>query len=488
MASEALAWVHLVILVGTVFIGGVVVSNNASRAVSTHASAVLSELKSASVALGGPGMRSVALGYNANLDLVCDSSAVLRALGSPPPPDVRAATTKISSREEFFSNFAFYYNQGSAAERYVDDLELFNSIVDALVDEETSAPRGGCAFHTGGNAALMANRFAALGVATTLGGPVGSALAQLLDPKVTVTNPGQESADEVHLIMEHQRGDQWKAAGKTLVSPRANRFIVSHDVQNSRMDAIESLDAHLSKGGVSAAEVLVVAGAHLLEGISETERESRLSVLRGSLEKTKGRGTAVHFELAGVGDERVLYEIASAILPVSASIGLNEQELGSLYIATGGSSYSIDDFTVPTIHCATHAIEHVLGLPMAAGVSRLHLHYLTFHLIAQRTGDDVRAPWSRAAAEQAVAAGALATTAIACGDENGNVNPADVRVQPYGISSATDVAADSLFMRFSSPVSGLEFRVAPVLVCKAPARTVGLGDSISSTGLAYHIV
>ena len=34
----------------------------------------------------------------------------------------------------------------------------------------------------------------------------------------------------------------------------------------------------------------------------------------------------------------------------------------------------------------------------------------------------------------------------------------------------------------------ITFSLAPVLVCTTPRNTVGLGDAISSTGLAYSLV
>lgn len=492
MASEALAWLHLAVLVGTVVLGGVVVSNNSRALATSHVESVLAELQRASVSHGGVGMRNVALGFNANVDLVCKFSTVVAALGAPSPPPLSEAivANKISTQQEFLSTFAFYFRQGSAAERRVDDPQLFASIVASLVDEDSGLPLEGCEFHTGGNAALMSNVFSSLGVKTTLAGPVGSRLEALLHPDVEVAT-NSDALEEVHLILEYQRGDEWRGDGVSAKSPRANRFIVSHDVQNSHMNALEVMDGHLaSLSPSSLPDVVTVAGAHLLEGLTETERSERLSVLEKSLKGVNGKGVAVHFEYAGVGDEEVLQSISHAVLPHSQSIGMNEQELGALYTALGGSTYAIDAFTAPTVHVAIHAIEHILSLPIAKGITRVHLHYLTFHLIAQRTHSQsaVEVPWKREAAEQSVAAGALMTTTVACGEADGSLDPRKVRIQPFSIAESGDTdASASLFLRFSSPVSGLEFRIAPVLVCTSPTRTVGLGDSISAAGLAYHI-
>ena len=40
---------------------------------------------------------------------------------------------------------------------------------------------------------------------------------------------------------------------------------------------------------------------------------------------------------------------------------------------------------------------------------------------------------------------------------------------------------------FYAEYNGVEFWVAPILVCKQPRKTVGLGDSISSAGVAYAL-
>ena len=50
--------------------------------------------------------------------------------------------------------------------------------------------------------------------------------------------------------------------------------------------------------------------------------------------------------------------------------------------------------------------------------------------------------------------------------------------------------AEDMFIDGEKPVvefeyEGFEFAFSPVLVCKKPRRTVGLGDAISATGLLY---
>ena len=59
---------------------------------------------------------------------------------------------------------------------------------------------------------------------------------------------------------------------------------------------------------------------------------------------------------------------------------------------------------------------------------------------------------------------------------------------PYAVklySDGEDVTfdADNPVMHFAS--GGYQFAFSPVLVCKKPLKTVGLGDAISATGLIY---
>lgn len=134
-------------------------------------------------------------------------------------------------------------------------------------------------------------------------------------------------------------------------------------------------------------------------------------------------------------------------------------------------------------------------------LSRLHYHSYQFHMIAQLGGVST---WGSGASS--VAAGSVATTLQACGvaDESklhGNQLdlPAPLKIDTTEPSLAVPrLALDSVVkVRVKSPVAiwswplGFEdtvtFYYAPVLVCKAPVGTVGLGDAISASGLAAHL-
>ena len=165
----------------------------------------------------------------------------------------------ISSIEEFKQTFSYFFEKGSAAERSISNFNDFNKIVDATNDLENH-------YFIGGNAALMAqsivNKFDA---EVMLIGPIGRKLKALLNEKIVIPNEVLIEKDEVHLILEYSLNQQWN----NMKPPQANRFIISHDIYNSKMEMLD-LFFNLSKS--FDPNVLVLAGFHLIESQNEEFR------------------------------------------------------------------------------------------------------------------------------------------------------------------------------------------------------------------------
>ena len=322
-----------------------------------------------------------------------------------------------------------------------------------------------------------------------LGGPIGTELSKLLHPSINTLKTLKSENDEVHLILEYSRGENWN---NQLETPRSNRFIISHDIRNSYLSAIEDLHSEILK---YENELLIVSGAHLLESLNDENREKRLLQLKNALISTP-KNVIIHLEIAGVGDQNFLKEIVIQLFGHVDSIGLNEQELGSLFLAMGGENFTIEDFTVPSLSLVAKSISFLLSLPYSLqaekqyrDLNRVHLHFLSYHVICLREKINIKMyQWERDRAEQAVSAGSIATSSNACGPNLGNSIPLakDCEIRKYDIGDRTifgNTEIGDLFNHFV--FEGLEFWVAPVAVCKIPIRTVGLGDIISSTGVAH---
>ena len=128
-----------------------------------------------------------------------------------------------------------FFGRGAAAERFVEP-QLFARLV-AAASSELDTQRS-----PGGNAALMANVAARLGGSPLLGGPVGAGLRPLLHSRVqTVAGDSAGDVDQVHLILEYARGEQWFGVS----SPRANRFILHSDNVNGKLAGLEAFHGKL---------------------------------------------------------------------------------------------------------------------------------------------------------------------------------------------------------------------------------------------------
>ena len=235
-------------------------------------------------------------------------------------------------------------------------------------------------------------------------------------------------------------------------------------------------------------QVVIVAGVHLLDSLPAEEKVTRLNQLCDQLKVVK-KTSVIHLEIASVGDLSFLRLIAEKLLPMVDSIGLNEQELGSLYSCLGGKAHKMSDFVSPSLSVAVDAINYIFSLPFVKNenepansnvfssafpsehyLQRIHLHFLSYHLIGLKLENeklkDRFYSWDRARSGLAVAAGALATTIQACGTD-GKFPPledVDFRFIPQ---------SDSHFSEDHFIDHDLEYWVAPVAVCKRPIRTVG---------------
>lgn len=211
------------------------------------------------------------------------------------------------------------------------------------------------------------------------------------------------------------------------------------------------------------------------------------------------------------------------MLPWVESIGLNEQELYILhhYLVTGEEGMATNSRpTVAQISEQLHdviqfaskakkafaATQHVGSTGKApketseslalAQLSRIHFHTLQFHIICQQDNSMWEDPTT------ALIQSSLMSSKIACG--RNNTTPATMRhslkmeIDPDRVEVllARDLLLSkkqdlSVSIDPESPViswreADFQCNLVPMLACKKPDHTAGLGDNISGTGMAYH--
>jgi ADP-dependent glucokinase len=442
----------------------------------------------------------VAIGYNSNVDLISSSIDMLEEMiqqfGHAVPTSDRASDVELlTSFGDLAQCFEHFFRTGSGAERFVSNKTLFEEVVsagtsDRLLDKSS--------FSIGGNAALMAGKFAREGWQVLLTGAIGPKMKELLSPYPTITFANEDPGDEFHVIMEYKRSSTWNGHHP----PRANRFIVTRDEANTGFVSLKSFHDHILD---FHPDLLVLSGFHLLDGVSDehTRRQRMEAVATKVAQSRKDLSNLVmtHVELASIGNRRIYEEIAQIVFPVVDSLGLNEQELSVLYqvLASQGRAHNEKSGTLqiaqtePYLKDVIHAISYIMK--SHTSLRRVHFHSLVFHLLAVVDDDQSTCEESFLAS---IAASSLSATEQACGLQRNNWDDLSLVELLYDTSQVKKHIPDAKQFKnrdgimswqqsYSFNSLHLKFYLAPVLVCKTPRHTVGLGDTISSAGLSQQV-
>jgi len=444
------------------------------------------------------GAARVALGFNACLDTVVDALALLEACGldrEAGDGDLRRSTeviegtfkvARIRSLADLDQVFLYHFQHSAAGERSVEDGQTF-----ALLEQGLKEMSGKSKTLLGGNAAIMAQVLAEdWGFKhVTLAGQIGREIERLLPRSIAKLGleAGKEVSgipvrnDEVHIIMEYENGAEWRGAK----SERANRFIVSRDLSNAILASLEPLTDTIEKGEIF--DLIVAAGLHMLDIMESDYRQHRVQEIVENFRKVP-KETRIHFELASIGEDSLVHLLAEKVLPEVDSLGLNEQEIGSLYEALGLKDANLSAVIrrLPDVAEVCKIIASVLKHESNRRLARIHFHSFSYHLIAQKVGSK---EWPNIA--QAVAAGSVKASERACG--RANLSETDVTLQLNASVVFDDkfepliLGHDNAVLEFTDEKSRIHFALAPVLTCNNPVQTVGLGDSISASALAFQV-
>ncbi|KAJ7311188.1 hypothetical protein JRQ81_006798 [Phrynocephalus forsythii] len=416
----------------------------------------------------------VAVGVNACVDVVLSGVKLLQALGLD--SGTGQDHSVLHSAKDLKEAFIYFMGKGAAAERFFSNGQLFHQIA------QTASEYPGAQLYVGGNAALIGQKIAANpDLKVLLCGPIGPKLHELLDENVIVPPESMQELDEFHLILEYRAGEEWGQ----LKAPNANRFIFSHDLSNGAMNMLEVFVSSLEE---FQPDLVVLSGLHMLEGQTKEIRQKRLLEAVASISDIP-TDVPVHLELASMTDPKLMSEIIhQQVFPLVDSIGLNEQELLFLSQAASGPYASLTSWKgTPDVGIVSDILfwilkEHGRSPGKASDLTRIHFHTLAYHILATVDGY-----WANQVA--AVAAGARVAGTQACATHTIDASRVFLKA-PLEFATSKKEERSTVTLNPGEPVSewhrdGITFYYTPVLVCKDPLRTVGLGDAISAEGLLY---
>jgi ADP-dependent glucokinase len=297
----------------------------------------------------------------------------------------------------------------------------------------------------------------------------------------------------------------------------------------------------------SNSSLVIVSGFHMMEGIPTIEEwQERLNSVVDSIMKTSdsednrsvsSSPPTVHLELASMTSRRRMSLLASELFPgVVDSLGLNEQELAFLSQSGGGphtSLYAISPgesplsvYVPPMVERVVDSISWLLredwtnspdekddetkpvpppsdNKPSFPRLRRVHFHTLGYHILGVRVNTSDSQAWTLKQLTSSVSAGAREGSRRACSTEKPEPSVSLLRlpveefrlgshgrITKFGrVSIDNNLDTDPFIITWQEDLPthnfALRFAMSPVLVCKSPTQTVGLGDSISITALLY---
>ena len=426
----------------------------------------------------------VAIGYGVCTDVYVNADQLLtysEEIGQPQHFD------EINTQLELLKSFAYYFRHGAAAERYMANQTLF----DDLVAKARSLPSSYSTI--GGNAAVMALRFAKEGCDVTLAAKLTTSLHQMIPQVVNIVG-GEVKRDDIHLVMEYKHGDVWGPYS----SARANRYIVHNDANNPMINSLEAFDMLLAK---HEPNLLVISGLQMMDNYPFPQGERHKLLLKVKKQMmSRSPSTKVHFEMASFAEDKFLFELCESIIPYADSLGMNEQEIANLHNAMYYGNISLVANSTPRIATVLDQMRTLFklirtrskSLSSSRELTRIHVHTLAYQAIFT-VKDSV---WKNTMA--AAAKASLTAHRHVCATSHVDVKKAALILDDSFSTSIID--GTRIALDIDKPVScwdemlkvGLEdisiqVCVAPVLVCTQAAQTAGGGDNISSAGLVLQI-
>lgn len=420
----------------------------------------------------------VALGLGGCLDIIVNAIKLFEKLDYSPPTKVRHHSS-LQTPEQLQELFAYFFQFGAAAERYVNNDTFFEELW------KNANSIKGRQWFLGGNALSMAQRLVQEGAEVLLGMSHSKKLRALLPPEVKVAGPNLVT-DDIHLILEYNKGDNWGS----FTSPRANRLILHSDNSNPQLEALENFQEQLDSFQPS---LLVLGGLQMMDNFpyEPGERTGRLNKVQEMLSSLP-RKTKVHFEFASFTDMDLLHEIMAKVIIYADSIGLNEQELPNLVTLLNDGSVTVVSDSYPRIATVLDQMRFVYShlqnsseLEGRRRLTRLHVHTIAFQAILT----DKSSTWKNSMS--ATAKAALTAHRHVCGSADIDTLKARILMDD-SFSTSKLKSAQRIPLQKNRPVScwdedRFQICIAPVLVCTKVQQTAGGGDNISSAGLVLQV-
>lgn len=444
------------------------------------------------------------LGFIANVDALkfLHAKKIETLIRSIPQTEIekrqpRVAALSIDGQEDFAAALYYGFSKGKALELPCYDKEMFEWFSDyfGAPDEQ----------RIGGQAGIIANQLAALNAHPVCYCPILSPRqAALFDPRVRfpVLREGKmalvsarQAADKddptkTNWIFEFRKGDAVEAHGRKIVCPRSNRLIVL-----SKLVDVEPLLEHHFEPFLPqlalTTDRAMIAGFHHLHKALRKSVDAYLHRLCRQINALKKANPAfrVHIEYVMMHDPRLAKNLYAKIGAAADSLGINEIETQHVLKLFGMSRELAD---LKKEENAFHLYRAAKALARRFDLERVHVHSLGFYVLyrSKKTRFDPRKE-----TDSLLLAAKTSETRILLDKpptEKDLLNPkfGKIVASEIGLAQMENFAhaaglrgkQRATFFKEGWVDYGDHYAfVAPAPVNGRPRRTVGLGDTISST-------
>lgn len=193
---------------------------------------------------------NVAVGLGSCLDIYVSSEKFIISKYRPPRFNYY---DNITTQWQLNQVFAYFFMEGAAAERFIENRTLFEGLVERAISIK------GARKSIGGNAAVMAKRIITEGVDRVFLGTQYSKLSKNeFDHRLVISGPTVDH-DDVHICIEYPAGQRWGP----YVAPRANRLIIHSDHHNPSLRSIDNFLDRLASN--KDLDLLVIGGLQMMD-------------------------------------------------------------------------------------------------------------------------------------------------------------------------------------------------------------------------------
>jgi ADP-dependent phosphofructokinase/glucokinase len=395
--------------------------------------------------------------YPANLDAVHNVSG--EEISRHCPEMEPGSRESISSLQDLFVALLLCMQEGSGDELLIEKEDVARRI------EEAFSWR----YRLGGNAAIMADVLAHLGVQPVLNAPaLSQRMAALLHPGVRVplngslTEPLLAADDQemLHFVLQFSAGVRVATPRSRFVIPRDNRLIATYDPLNSRLATAPDFEGYCSRN-IGDFKGALISGFHLVP-YSGFEEIFHQKIEQVQSWKDRNPGLYVHAEM-GSFQKSVMMERLLKLLPAD-SLGLNEDELAM-----------VSQATVSTLEPGWRSrMDAAAWLRERLGISRVAVHTRDYILSVSK--DLIPAQKE----VEALAKGAEAAASVAATGQLGGA--AVKQLNPAGQAAAENFCREGArsWGRGAYQTDDVARCLVPALQVSRPSFTVGLGDTTTA--------